>query len=169
MILTAHQPVYLPWLGLFHKIALAEKFVFFNEVQYLPKDWMNRNKIKTPSGEIWLTVPVLRKGHRGMKTSEIKINNDIDWKRKHLNSIRLNYKKSLYFKKYFPFTEFPLNGNLYYTDPTYYWYKKNLLEIIEKVPNVRTYNCTDGGTLVEDKIILVSLNDFLSKYKIKRD
>ena len=47
MILTAHQPVYLPWLGLFHKIALADKFIFFDQVQYLPKDWMNRNKIKT--------------------------------------------------------------------------------------------------------------------------
>ena len=47
MVLTAHQPVYLPWLGLFHKIWLAEKFVLFNTVQYLPKEWMNRNKIKT--------------------------------------------------------------------------------------------------------------------------
>ena len=48
MILTAHQPVYLPWLGLFHKIALADLFVSFDQVQYLPKDWNNRNKIKTP-------------------------------------------------------------------------------------------------------------------------
>ena len=52
MILTAHQPVYLPWLGLFHKIALADEFVFFDQVQYLPKDWMNRNKIKTQIGSI---------------------------------------------------------------------------------------------------------------------
>ncbi len=94
MILTAHQPVYLPWLGLFHKIALADKFVFFNQVQYLPKDWMNRNKIKTPTGEIWLTVPVLRKGYRETVTSEIEINNDTDWKRKHLKSILINYKKA---------------------------------------------------------------------------
>ncbi|MBI1829453.1 MAG: WbqC family protein [Thaumarchaeota archaeon] len=105
MILTAHQPVYLPWLGLFHKIALADKFVFFNEVQYLPKDWMNRNKIKTPAGEIWLTVPVLRKGYRDMNTSEIEINNDTDWKRKHLKSILINYKKAPYFGKYFNFLE----------------------------------------------------------------
>ena len=47
MILTAHQPVYLPWLGLFHKISLSDTYVFFDEVQYLPKDWMNRNYIKT--------------------------------------------------------------------------------------------------------------------------
>ena len=34
MILTAHQPVYLPWLGFFHKIILSDKYVFLNNVQY---------------------------------------------------------------------------------------------------------------------------------------
>ncbi len=87
MILTAHQPVYLPWLGLFHKIALSDKFVLFNEVQYLPRDWMNRNKIKTTMGEIFLTVPVLKKGHRDKKIHEIKINNNTNWKKKHFKSI----------------------------------------------------------------------------------
>lgn len=105
MILTAHQPVYLPWLGLFHKIALADKFVFFNEVQYLPKDWMNRNKIKTNRESIWLTVPVLRKGYREKKTSEIEINNNTNWQKKHLRSILLNYKKAPYFETYAPFFE----------------------------------------------------------------
>ena len=105
MILTAHQPVYLPWLGLFHKIALAETFVYFDQVQYLPKDWMNRNKIRTKNGSIWLTVPVLRKGYRDLKTSEIEINNSINWQKKHLRSISLNYKKSPYFENYIPFFE----------------------------------------------------------------
>jgi len=105
MILTAHQPVYLPWLGLFHKIALAETFVYFDQVQYLPKDWMNRNKIRTKSGSIWLTVPVLRKGYRDLKTSEIEINNSTNWQKKHLRSISLNYNKSPYFENYIPFFE----------------------------------------------------------------
>jgi len=105
MILTAHQPVYLPWLGLFHKISLAETFVYFDQVQYLPKDWMNRNKIRTKDGSIWLTVPVLRKGYRDLKTSEIEINNSTNWQKKHLRSISLNYKKSPYFENYIPFFE----------------------------------------------------------------
>ena len=105
MILTAHQPVYLPWLGLFHKIALAETFVYFDQTQYLPKNWMNRNKIRTKNGSIWLTVPVLRKGYRDLKTSEIEINNSINWQKKHLRSISLNYKKSPYFENYIPFFE----------------------------------------------------------------
>lgn len=105
MILTAHQPVYLPWLGLFHKIALADTFVSFNQVQYLPKDWNNRNRIKTQSGPIWLTVPVLKSGHRKTTIKKIKINNDMPWRRKHWKSIHLNYKNTPFFDKYSSFFE----------------------------------------------------------------
>lgn len=105
MILTAHQPVYLPWLGLFHKAALADSFVSFNQVQYLPKDWNNRNKIKTPNGPIWLTVPVLTSGHREKPLSEIEISNDVPWQRKHWKSISLSYKNAPYFSRYAPFLE----------------------------------------------------------------
>ena len=103
MILTAHQPVYLPWLGLFHKIALSDTFVYFDQVQYLPKDYMNRNKIKISSDSVWLSIPVLRKGYRDLKTHEIRINNEINWRKKHLSSIQLYYKKSKFYDKYIDF------------------------------------------------------------------
>ena len=105
MILTAHQPVYLPWLGLFHKIALSDAFCYFNDVQYQVKDYNSRNKIKTANGAIWLTVPVLTKGYREKKIKEIEINNSIDWRKKHWKSIYLNYKKAPYFNKYANFLE----------------------------------------------------------------
>ena len=57
-IITGHQPVYLPWLGLFHKISLADAYVYMDDVQYLQQDWNNRNRIKGPKGAFWLTVPV---------------------------------------------------------------------------------------------------------------
>ncbi len=105
MILSAHQPVYLPWLGLFHKVALADTFVWFDDVQYLPKDWNNRNKIKTPQGATWLTVPVETQGHREKPIREIRINNREPWRRKHWRSISLNYKAAPYFDSYAPFLE----------------------------------------------------------------
>jgi len=105
MILTAHQPCYLPWLGLFHKIALAERFISFNQVQYQAKDWNNRNRIKTPQGPMWLTVPVLRKGRLDSQFADIRINNNIAWGRKHWNSMKLNYGKAPYFLKYADYFE----------------------------------------------------------------
>ncbi|OAI38763.1 hypothetical protein AYO39_00870, partial [Actinobacteria bacterium SCGC AG-212-D09] len=100
MILTAHQPVYLPWLGLFHKISLADKFVSFDRVQYLPKDWNNRNRIKTRNGPMWLTVPVFTRGHRLKNIDEIEIDNRSPWRRKHWLTLEHSYGKAPYFADY---------------------------------------------------------------------
>lgn len=104
-VLTAHQPVYLPWLGLFHKISLAHVFVSFNRVQYLPKDWNNRNRIKTASGPVWLTVPVLRKGYRSKLLDEIEINNALPWRRKHWRTLEAAYRKAPFFADYAAYFE----------------------------------------------------------------
>jgi len=100
LVLTAHQPVYLPWLGLFHKIALADSFVYFDDVQYQKKDWNNRNRIMTNQGPIWLTVPVMSKNHYDQKVKDIPINNQLPWKRKHLKSISMAYRRTRYYSRY---------------------------------------------------------------------
>jgi hypothetical protein len=99
MILSAHQPVYLPWLGLFHKIALADKFCIFDIAQYQTKDFNNRNKIKTHTGPIWLSVPVESKGHFAKPLAQIKIINK-GWNRKHFHSIDLAYRKAPFYRDY---------------------------------------------------------------------
>ncbi len=73
-IVSGHQPVYLPWLGLIHKAALSDVFVFMDDVQYLEQDWNNRNRIKTPQGKpIWLTVPVDLKNSPSRIIKDIRI------------------------------------------------------------------------------------------------
>ena len=99
MILTAHQPVYLPWLGLFHKIAISEYFCIFDIAQYQTKDFNNRNKIKTHTGSIWLSVPVESNNHYEKKLSDIKIVNN-GWNRKHFKSIDLAYRKAPFYSNY---------------------------------------------------------------------
>ena len=58
MIVSVHQPQYLPWLGYFDKIDRADAFVLLDTVQYKKNEWQNRNRIKTAQGPQWLTVPV---------------------------------------------------------------------------------------------------------------
>jgi len=51
------QPTYLPWMGYFGMIDIADMFVFYDDVQFEKQSWQQRNKIKTPSGEtMWLSV-----------------------------------------------------------------------------------------------------------------
>lgn len=105
MILTAHQPAYMPWLGYFHKIALADNFVLLDSVQFEKNSFTNRNKIKTSNGEAWLTIPVEMKGHLDKTINEIQMDAKSNWKKKHWNSLLLNYKKTPYFSHYSDFFE----------------------------------------------------------------
>jgi hypothetical protein len=96
------QPTYLPWLGYFELIISSEVFIFFDDVQFEKKSWQQRNRIKTPNGELMLVVPVKTSGARFQKINETLIDNSDNWKRKHLKSIEVNYRKAPYFDKYFP-------------------------------------------------------------------
>ena len=97
MILTAHQPSYLPWLGFFHKILISDVFVILDNVQYQKNYFTNRNKIKTAHGYAWLTIPVLTSGHLEKKILEMQIDNKSRWRKKHWKSIEIHYKKSPFF------------------------------------------------------------------------
>ncbi len=104
MLVSAHQPNHLPWCGYFDKILRSDLFVLFDDVQYDPNDYINRNKIKTAQGWQWLTVPVLHKGYqqKGLRIKDVEIDNKHNWIRKHLRAITLNYQRAPYFDTYFP-------------------------------------------------------------------
>lgn len=100
MLFSAHQPQYLPWLGFFEKIDRADRFVLLDDVQYKKNEWQNRNRIKTPKGPQWLTVPV--KAHLGQKINEVPIDNSKSWVKDHLKSLETNYHRAPFFEKIFP-------------------------------------------------------------------
>jgi hypothetical protein len=105
MIVSVHQPQYLPWLGYFDKIHKSDTFVFLDNVQYKEREFQNRNKIRTKDGWIWMTVPIISKGQGRQNISEVRIDNEIDWQRKHLGSIRSNYAQAEFFDKYYQLLE----------------------------------------------------------------
>ena len=102
MILTAHQPMFMPWLGLFDKISKADVFCIFDDVPFERHGFGNRNQIKTHTGAQWLTVPVHLDDHLAKPAHQVRICDDHKWRRKHLRSIELAYQKALYFKFYWP-------------------------------------------------------------------
>lgn len=99
MILSAHQPAYLPWLGFFQKLAISDTFCVLDTAQYSRGEFINRNRIKTARGPLWLTVPVYAHGRPRICDVRIRQNN---WRRKHLAAIRDAYGKSPYYDYYAP-------------------------------------------------------------------
>ena len=93
------QSNYLPWTGVFKLINSVDKFVFYDNVQFTKQDWRTRNRIKTDNENLWLSVPIQR---QKLKTNivDIKICNEINWKKKHYKSFCQYYSKSKYFNEY---------------------------------------------------------------------
>ena len=102
-IVAINQPGYLPWMGFFKRIMYSDIFVFLDDVQYLKKDWQNRNKIRTSQGWIWLSVPVKKNDLENL--NKVDIDYSENWISTHKKSIRYNYSKSKFFDDHWPFFE----------------------------------------------------------------
>jgi hypothetical protein len=99
------QPSYIPWRGYFYQIQKADFFVFYDDVQYDKHGWRNRNRIKTPQGSQWLTIPVNKKGnveqHRTIQ--EIEIDWERPWNKKHRLTIHQAYQRAPFYAYWEPF------------------------------------------------------------------
>jgi hypothetical protein len=128
------QSNYIPWKGYFDAIALADEFVIYDDMQFTRRDWRNRNIIKTPEGSKWITIPVEVKGKYFQKINETKISNS-NWNKEHLNIIKQNYNKAIYFKEYYSFFEsLYLNSkSLYLTEINY-----NFISAICQILDIKT-------------------------------
>jgi hypothetical protein len=96
------QSNYLPWKGYFDLIRRADLFVFYDDVQFTKNDWRNRNKIKTPKGTEWISIPC--------GTNLKRLIQDVqpahaDWQQEHWKRIVDNYTNTRYFSHYRGFFE----------------------------------------------------------------
>jgi hypothetical protein len=106
MIISIHQPAYIPWLDYFERIFMSDVHVILYHVQFEKNSMVNRNKVKTSNGWVWLTVPVASKGKFGeLGINNIRISNSTRWQKKHWNTICGAYSKSLFFHEHRSFFE----------------------------------------------------------------
>ena len=142
------QSNYISWKGYFDLINMVDEFIFYDEVQYTKNDWRNRNKIKTPQGIQWLTIPV-RQESLDQKIKDTKIS-DKKWNIKHWRTISQNYSKSKYFKDYKDiFEELYLKCDEEYLSQINYKFITTINEILEIKTKLRwssEFELVDGQT-----------------------
>lgn len=102
--IAIHQPNYLPWLGLFKKISLADILIILDDVPFSKDSYTQRTKIRNKDGWQWLTVPVSSKCY-GVLIKDIPLLDVDNWRKKHLKGIFYNYSKTPFFDAHYPFFE----------------------------------------------------------------
>jgi len=106
MIISASQPYFCPYPGFFYKAFLSDILILLDEVQF-PRGttWLSRNRFKNDQGELWLTIPVWKKGLGLQTINQVQICREGRWPRKHLASLTTAYRNAPYLEEHLPFLE----------------------------------------------------------------
>ena len=105
--MAMHQPNYIPWLGYFYKIYACDIFIYLDTVQYpRGQSYAARNRIKTPNGVSFLTIPVrITKGTGGkVKYSEVEFAEQ-NWRDKQIKTLNMNYKRTPFYSEIIPLVQ----------------------------------------------------------------
>jgi hypothetical protein len=86
------QPMLFPWVGHLEQVRLADAFVHYDDVQYVPRSLANRVRIKTRNGPLWLTVPVVSAGRQAI--ADVALHGGVDWRRQHLRTLEHAFAKT---------------------------------------------------------------------------
>ena len=102
MIFSIHQPCYLPWLGLLHKIASSDALIVLDDVQLSDSAFQHRNQFLTNDGKVkYLTIPFVKLNYLETPFKDLQIA-DATWGIKHNNFLLNNYKKHPFFDQIYP-------------------------------------------------------------------
>lgn len=141
------QSNYIPWKGYFDMIAAVDEFVLYDDMQFTKNDWRNRNKIKTPKGIEWLSIPVGQAIDRRIR--DVAIPNTI-WQEKHWRTIEVNYRRAPFFSEIAAVIE-PLYRDRVHTNLSAV--NREFIDVICKYLGIHTkisnnwdYDLTEGKT-----------------------
>ena len=101
MVVTIHQPDFLPWLGFFKRWKQSDIYIVLDDVQFIRRGWHHRDKIKTVHGAEWLTVPVKKRSRYHQKISEVEIDYHENWQQSHFGIVKAAYSKAKNFNLVF--------------------------------------------------------------------
>ena len=109
MIVAAHQPHYLPWLGYLDKLARSDVFVVMDDLQYEAQNFQNRQRLKLDAGPHWLTVPLERHA-QSARICDLRIDNTgkgsrHHWQRRHWRTLEVHYGRAAWFARFAPALE----------------------------------------------------------------
>ena len=111
MKLAIMQPYFFPYIGYFQLINAVDKFIVYDDVNFIKRGWINRNQIlMNHSYKSLITVPLKHKSSF-LKIREIEIDNSDNWRKKLLKILEYNYKKAPFFNEIFPILNIIINFN----------------------------------------------------------
>ncbi|GAB4025158.1 WbqC family protein [Spirosoma gilvum] len=102
------QPYFLPYIGYMQLIKAVDKFVLYDDVAFINRGWINRNRLAINGQEHLFTVP-LKDASQNKRINEVHIADDPKWRGKLLKTIEQGYRKAPYYQTVMPLVEKIIN------------------------------------------------------------
>jgi len=97
MKLAIMQPYFLPYIGYFQLINHVDEFIILDNVNFINKGFINRNKLSSHNGELTFSLPIKRKS-QNKKIHECFLSPEyIKWRTKFYKTLNQNYKTFPFF------------------------------------------------------------------------
>lgn len=109
MTLAIMQPYFLPYLGYFKLLNAVDKFILYDDVNFINRGWINRNQILVGGKEHLFTVP-LQDASQNKLIHEVSLSPDAAWRKKLLKTIAQSYRKAPQYETVFPLLEGIINA-----------------------------------------------------------
>ena len=109
MKIAIMQPYLFPYIGYFQLIRSVNKFVLFDDVNFIKKGWINRNNILINGKANLFSVP-LKEVSQNKMIADIYLASEIKWKSIFLRTIEQNYKKAPFYNIIYPLIEQIINS-----------------------------------------------------------
>lgn len=165
MRIAVMQPYLFPYIGYFQLIAAVDKFVLFDDVNYINKGWINRNRILVNGAAHLFTIPLIA-------ASQNKLINDIEvdpadkWRSKLLRTIEMSYSRAPYFKDVFPLVQAIINNRAVNLSRYVYFSIENIARYLgvttEVVASSRKY--ANQELKAQERIIDICLRENAEEY-----
>ena len=110
MTIAIMQPYILPYIGYLQLMANVDKFIFYDDVAFINRGWINRNRVLMNGKDFMFTIP-LKEASQNKLINEIYIDNTINWRPKFLKGIEQSYKKAPFYQEVYPMIEKIINDN----------------------------------------------------------
>ncbi|WP_138990907.1 WbqC family protein [Larkinella sp. C7] len=104
MTIAIMQPYILPYIGYLQLMNEVDKFIFYDDVAFINRGWINRNRILVNGKDFMLTVP-LKDASQNKRIADIHLSDDPKWRQKLLQTLGQSYRKAPFYKTVFPLLE----------------------------------------------------------------
>lgn len=102
MIVSIHQPQFLPYIGFFNKVINSDLYIVLDDVRGYQRDFTNRNRIKTNNGILMISIPVGREQKDKCVINEIVLPEGKKWMNSILGTFQSHYGRAPYFDDFYP-------------------------------------------------------------------